>query len=454
MAFTTKPISNIAMAFAAEKAGNTVEMPHARDDGAQEAFTGPSGAPPAKHLTGPLPTPPNSISPTLPPHALRAGNPPRTSPPVINLDSDTDLQDVPDHHRPQALSSAALSGLEAAGAITPAMLARDHLPDILLAHGPIAIRHVLAYLTQSVPGFSRIAPAKARRLVVSALESRSGGGKAGDVEFEKVGWGRWDARIRGQPPRERSQQASGAGMALVEQEPRQLSGLSPPDSGIEVGSYAFSHGSGLRIPRRRDDRRGILYGSSWAGESMMSSHCDHDIDEEMSDMNMAEHEADKMSLDGDNDGESVSSSSAAPEEPPLPLDMDDQDEATDEEDWASIGAEALRRGSMPSGRPGMYARKDYNFLSRHSTALAKSAPRYQHRPSPVTYQRPPLPQRVVSGPGALGVGGRASSASSCSRFASLNGVTEGFTLDMGMGVGPQNSQEREAVEALLRMGSM
>src|SRR5256885_5159508 len=41
----------------------------------------------------------------------------------------------------------------------------------------------------------------------AALEGKGSGGEGagrdGDVQFEKVGWGRWDARIRGQPPRDR-----------------------------------------------------------------------------------------------------------------------------------------------------------------------------------------------------------------------------------------------------------
>ena len=74
------------------------------------------------------------------------------------------------------LSRGALSGLDASNAITPAMLAKHHLPGIMLGNGPRPIRYVMGELTQSVPGFSRIPPAKARRLVVAALESRDGGG--------------------------------------------------------------------------------------------------------------------------------------------------------------------------------------------------------------------------------------------------------------------------------------
>ena len=57
---------------------------------------------------------------------------------------------------------------------------------------------------------------------------------------------------------------------------------------------------------------------------------------------MLEHEADKMSLDGLDD--SCSSSS-----PPDARQIPDYDlgDVTDEEDWASIGAAALRQGSYP-----------------------------------------------------------------------------------------------------------
>lgn len=145
----------------------------------------------------PLPTPPNSISPALPPHGLKAQlQKARLTP----IDSDLDLQDGQDeaagvHGSPRS------SPYDSAGAITPMMLAKFHLPEILLSHGPLAIRHIMGYLTTSVPGFAGIPPAKARRVVVSALEGRGGGGEGGgldgDVEFEKVGWGRWDARRRG-----------------------------------------------------------------------------------------------------------------------------------------------------------------------------------------------------------------------------------------------------------------
>ena len=237
------------------------------------------------------------------------------------MDSDIDLDDAVEHAKAQdsprrGLTAQGLSKLadsDSVGVITPTLLAKHHLPGILLENGPLAIRHVMGYLTTSVPGFSGIPPAKARRLVVGALEGRgsdgSQGGLDGNVIFEKVGWGRWDARRRGQPPRE-----------LREAHQNHI----PPHS--------------LRIPvtsSRLQDRT----------QQLATSHDSREYDMPMED------EADKMSLDG---MDTYSSSSTSPvNHVPEDLDM------TDEEDWASIGAAALRQqgssfplisGLMPTNR--------------------------------------------------------------------------------------------------------
>lgn len=430
----SKPVSTIAMAFAAKSA--SVDIPKPREVGLHAVDT-------SKHHPNMLPTPPNSISPTLPPHKPHSEHlSVSTQPPPAQVDSDIDLQDAVEHaaaqDQPTALSRAALSGLEAAGAITPAMLAKHHLPDILLAHGPMAIRHVLNHLAQSVPGFSRIPPTKARRLVVGALESRGGGGTCGEVEFEKVGWGRWDARMRGQPPREGRTVYQGS-VPMVEHGIGH-SGISPPPSVPD--SYTMSSVGGLQIPRSGEYQRD-LYSGSWTGDSILSSR-----DQEMEDMNMAEHEADKMSLDGSEPG-SGSSSEAADDIPGL---EDDLDDVTDQEDWAAIGPDALRRGNDTFGRK--HTHRNYNYMSRSSAAriksaggssFAKSVPHrsrlsslqlqkhYQHSRTghPVTT----FPSALASVP-RLGVGNTAAS-----------------TLEFYGAMG-QDSQEREAVEALLRMGSM
>lgn len=179
---------------------------------------------------------------------------------------------------------------ETSSAISSALLAKHHLPGILLQHGPLAIRHITSYLIASLPGFSTIPPAKQRRIVVGALEGKGGasgvmgevGGVDGDVIFEKIGWGRWDARRKGDPPRERP--------AAPNSPP--LSASSPTDSSgiVQAGSYTES---------------GIFHQSEEEGP--------HNEDVDM---------ADAMSVSADSS---------------------EDDDMTDEEDWAQMGAAALRR---------------------------------------------------------------------------------------------------------------
>lgn len=351
-----------------------------------DAFTsGLAKSVPATKATRPLPTPPNSISPNLPPHGLKAQTYGSTVPVHLDaVESDFDLRDG------SGSSMDSQSGFETTGSITPALLAKHHLPDILLNNGPLAIRHIMGYLTTSVPGFSNMPPAKARRLVVGALEGRGGGdggGMNGDVKFEKVGWGRWDARLKGQPSREsRGQQ-------------------SPPPSlpTYSLGMPIANNNSGER-PRPNAPS------SSWAGDSAIFSHED-DIDMEM-------EEVDKMSLDG-----SCSSSEAPPDDEIM---GDDPEDMTDDEDWAAVGAVALRQASYNGSAP-LGGR---NFLNTHVytggsqtyggpslSALAKSAPLH---PNQISFQRQRPSPKVD--------------------FAAF-----GMTSD---------SQEREAIEALLRLGSV
>lgn len=361
--------SSIAMALAGKTA--SVDIPQPRPG------TGKGAARPGHPAM--LPTPPNSISPTLPPQAfkhrpaLSPGSPLSTVP---QLDSDIDLQDAVEHANSQNQPQPNAHELDSAGAITPAMLARHHLPEILLQQGPLAIRHVMGFLTTSVPGFSRIPPAKARRLVVAALEGRGNGGEAGgvdnDVIFEKIGWGRWDARRRGESARESSFNAT-----------------SPPSS--LAGSFQQR---GLQIEGRSGwANRRDSYGVGMRDSTAFSYTEDFGMH---GDLDMLEHEADKMSLDGD--GGEYCSSSEAPDD--LQDDEWDEGDVTDEEDWAQIGADALRARSLNAS--GGFVR------SSNVAARAK-----------------PLP------PGLFGNGPTTPSA-------------------------PRifDTQERAAVEALLRLGSM
>lgn len=373
-----------------------------------------------------LPTPPNSISPSLPPQGFRArGQPTTEKPPSPHpVDTDLDLRDAVDdaNDRDHAVQSkpglnlpmrgARPSHPDAYGAITPALLAKYHLPDVLLAHGPLAIRHLMGYLTTSVPGFSRIPPAKARRLVVGALEGRGNGGEGGgingDVEFEKVGWGRWDARIRGQPAREVPNPAVDS-----------LSGVlfTPPASAPSSHSpYAVK---GLSFPSH-SRRPGIARSpGSWTDDSIVFSHDEELEFMDQEDDTMLDHEADKMSLD--NDG-SCSSSEAPEEEGPNVDDDGDMGDVTDEEDWAKIGAVALRQAYLPRKRGG------------HRYPVIHGPPR----------------ERVSTF-------GRARSA----RLKPLRAVTDVTEANpgtfhhqaTGLVIG-SDSQERDAIEALVRLSSV
>lgn len=315
-----------------------------------------------------LPTPPNSISPSLPPHGLRAQLQRARLEPI---DSDLDLHDE--------TSTVGSPPYDSAGAITSAMLAKFHLPDILVHQGPLSIRHIMGYLTTSVPGFGGIPPAKARRLVVGALEKGNkgeGGGLDGDVEFVKVGWGTWDARRRGRLAPE---------AAL-----RRVS----PTSELYPTSIPISKGAMWKKDRLQLAASGSSAGGPW---SAAFSHDDRDA-------LMMEHEADKMSLDG-------SGSASCSEAPDDDVAMnDDPEDMTDEEDWAAVGAAALRASS------------------------------YQPRPDLH------FPSSVYTQGGGL---------RACSATAGMARAPQFRPLDFSAShLAPHDAQEREAVEALLRLGSV
>ncbi|KAK5664059.1 hypothetical protein OQA88_273 [Cercophora sp. LCS_1] len=325
-----------------------------------------------------LPTPPNSISPPLPPHGLKAQLQKARLEPV---DSDLDL-----HEDQNGAGDSPPAGYEVAGAITPAMLAKFHLPDVVLNHGPMSIRHMLGCLTVAVPGFAAIPPAKARRLVVAALEGKGNGsgrgGVDGDVEFIKVGWGTWDARRKNQPG---GSAPSGAGAQ------RRSSPSSLTPNFIPISKGAGRKGFPLRVAAS-----GSSAGGGW---SAAFSHDDRS-------MHMPEHEADNMSLDG-------SGSASCSEAPDDDVVMnDDPEDLTDEEDWAAVGAAALRASSYQArtGRDGF------------SNSVYTPGGGFRSLSATAGMARPPQFRNIDFSASALGA--------------------------------PSDAQEREAVEALLRLGSV
>lgn len=490
MATTSKITSNIALELAGMTASVNIPKPKHPDPGfwdGRESFAAVA----AKSLNGSnkhhsgLPTPPNSFSPVLIPQGFKgraakaAVHTPPTPPTAAHVDSDIDLQDAVDHanaqDKPQHALSAArgldgLADMDAAGVITPGLLAKHHLPGILLDHGPLAIRHVMGFLTTSVPGFSGIPPAKARRLVVGALEGRGSsgehGGLYGDVIFEKVGWGRWDARRRGE--------ASGESRNRQQNENPQ-----PAD-------HTSSQPQGLQIPRhssQMDRSRKIGYGTSVTGESAMFSH-DSEMEYDQPDENfsMLEQEAEKMSMDGDN---SCSYSELLDEVPDQRLEQRkinyDSGEVTEDEDWRSIGAEALRNGSYPGGSAAGARLRSNHPYTRHldPKAQGRGGPTTMLMSKSSTNTHPNLWSQSNNNPPTLmsksstnthpNLWGHSNnnpptlmSKSSTNSHPNLWGHSNNnqptqaspeYSLPI-VGFGSSNPQEREAIEALVKLSSV
>ncbi|MCJ1398142.1 DNA-binding proteins Bright/BRCAA1/RBP1 and proteins containing BRIGHT domain [Xylographa trunciseda] len=380
-----------------------------------------------------LPTPPNSISPNLPPQAYKGNHTadPSTPPAHVLVDSDIDLQDAVDHAKAQDLpqrgpaltpDDGTTGIVDTTGTITPSLLAKHYLPDILLNHGPLAIRHVMAYLTTSLPGFSGIPPAKARRLVVGALEGRGSGGENGglngEVEFEKVGWGRWDARQRGQPSKHDRGVRRSSPTATRH----------PQHSLRSPSPYASS---GIRIPRRANHSRNRMPFTTSRTPLTHESLRSLDSDTNMLD---PETEADKMSLD---DGSG--SSSEAPDNGLIV--EDDLGDVTEEEDWAGIGAAALRAGSFPSGGGG----RIYT-ASSHASRYRKSGGGGPVRRALAT-----------SMPTQMGTRSLSVHEQQVQRIKEWQGMSTDYTSETGQftmdSIG-NDSQERDAIQALLSLSSV
>lgn len=335
----------------------------------------------------PLPTPPNSISPSLPPHSLRAQlKKAAVGGELDPIDSDLDLHEASAADLDR--TGPAPRGGPAERAITPALLATHYLPDVLLAHGPLAIRYIMNYLASAVPGFNEVPPAKARRLVTAALEGKGGsggpggiGGVNGDVEFEKVGWGRWSASRRG---------ARGA-----------------------RGTADHNRHSPV------SDSSGYLSSGARADSAAAFSHDGRDA------VSMLDTE---MSLDEYSGAGSASCSEAADDDDVVM--GDDPDDATDEEDWGAMGAAALRASGACAT----------------TTRAGMTRPPHQ-RPNffqPVYNDHQRAPARAPAA-GAAGAGGRSVSAPQ----------PRPLNIDFSaLGGGASDAQEREAVEALLSLGTV
>lgn len=294
-------------------------------------------------------------------------------------DSDVDLQD--------ALDYTHLGGSDAHGTITPSFLAKHYLPDIVLNNGPMPIRLVMQQLSNSLPGFADIPPAKARRIVVAGLENRQGGSEAGRVEFEKVGWGRWDAKLKGQASRAAPNPHS---LNRGQPSPPASVTLKPQVAAVQIPNRGINHHRARRPSHE-----------SWATETSTSGRPDN------SDADMLDQDVERMSLDEDDSNDKHRYRRRT------------YNSETDEEDWARIGADGLTASSNPSGG-----------------GFRLQLPGLQRRPR----TRSPFVMAPPSTPPQHGLHSYQPSKMDVTRWDS-----------QGVEAGPE---EREAAEALLRMGSL
>ena len=249
-------------------------------------------------------------------HAAKAAaQAPPTSPTAAHIASNAHLEDATNHantgNKPQDASSGAAHGvneLGATGAITPSLLAKYHLPRVFLDRGPLVISHILGVLAISVPGFAGIPCTEAKRQVLAALEScrssevEHGGGLNGNVIFEEVGRGRWDARLREEVSREcRTRRQKN-------EKSQQADHSCPSGSVPDLSLSRWKTDSGSGEVTEEEDWQNIgagalrdrsCYPSGWVPDLPLSQH--------------------KINCDSG--------------------------ELTEEEDWRDIGAEALRNGS-------------------------------------------------------------------------------------------------------------
>ena len=143
---------------------------------------------------------------------------------------------------------------------------------------------------------------------------------------------------------------------------------------------------------------------------------------------MLEHEADKMSLDGLDDSCSSSSPPNTRRRPEY-----DPDEVTDEEDWASIGAAALRQGSYPlSG--GLIPTNHQRYAQRvNPKSRGRGA---AGRPPATTAKSMPSTNRIM-------YNSKQQQEQAAHALMGFPPMLEG-----------SDAQDREAVEALLKLSSV
>jgi len=154
-----------------------------------------------------------------------------------------------------------------------------------------------------------------------------------------------------------------------------------------------------------------------------------------------ETDADRMSLDGDGDERSGGGSSTTN---PDDIEIDeDMDEATDEEDWASIGAAALRAGSYSHshGTNRMLGSYSNSHGIKHHTMTLSHRTRRESATHAGVHKRT----------GGMRTSSLAKSAPSPNLLAVTNGLKK---VKEDALEGCADDDERQAIHALMALGAM
>ncbi|KAG5360932.1 Protein STB3 [Yarrowia sp. B02] len=251
--------------------------------------------------------------------------------------------------------------LAAAAAVTPERLSR-----LLMAQGPLAIRHLTTHLAMTIRGFGDLSLSKQRRLIIAALDA---GDQTNGITFEKVGWGRWAAHQNGETKMEAAK-------------PGELKGELPParERDVikqEIDSATAARSSLASLARRRasvstnghgrppmsptlnpTDQAATYLMGGLVGASTAPSAWTDDVDLEDDDMmfHSSRKPMENAVFDDDDEDDDVRD-----------YDGQTRHSETDEEDWQSMGAESLRRESMVSP-PTLSLSQQTNNSAAHSYA--------------------------------------------------------------------------------------
>ncbi|GAO48409.1 hypothetical protein G7K_2582-t1 [Saitoella complicata NRRL Y-17804] len=226
----------------------------------------------------------------------------------------------------------------------PTALATTYIHPLLTTQGPLAIRHITTHLVAHVPAFARLGAARQRRVVTKALEV----GRRDRRCFEKVGWGRWAGLTPGMGVGERPSSFSPGSMDSPAVGPVVsgcLGGSGLGTSFVNSPSFPGSGGGGsfliLQSPAVGPADRGST------SDSVTSNSSDEDEDED----DAEERGRTRLHPEDDIDPLDLTStshpSSSTTTHHPLNFTFDSDSDSTDSEDWREIGAEELRRPSIP-----------------------------------------------------------------------------------------------------------